>query len=115
MALPCQCIVRVYLDREILTCVDEFDQQRELLSEAFCIGLAEQCCAVACDQPGQGGARLGASRYDRFAALDARKLPAFADLLLVGGDVFVGDDLLAAPDCRFEDGLELIHIFFSFI
>ena len=24
------------------------------------IGLAEQCRAVACDQPGQGGARLGA-------------------------------------------------------
>ena len=111
VALPCQCVVRVHLDREILTCVDEFDQQRELLSEAFCIGLAEQCRAVACDQPGQGGARLGASRYDRFVTLDARKFPAFADLLLVGGDVLVGDDLFAAPDCRFENGLELIHNF----
>ena len=76
-----------------------------------CIGLAEQCRAVACDQPGQGGARLGASRYDRFVTLDARKFPAFADLLLVGGDVLVGDDLFAAPDCRFENGLELIHNF----
>ncbi len=102
----------MHLDREILPCVDELDQQRELLPEACCIGLAEQCRAVACDQPEQGGARLGASRYDRFVPLTP-KAPSFRRLLLVGGDVFVGDDLFAAQIVDLRMGWNLYIIFYS--
>ena len=109
VTLPRQPVVGVYLNREILPRVDELDQQRELLAETFEVGFAEQCGAVAGDQARQGSARFGTSGHDRFVAFDARKLPAFADLRLAGCDLFVGDDFFAAPDRRFENGLELIH------
>ena len=109
MTLPRQPVVGVYLNREILPRVDELDQQRERLAETFEVGFAEQCGAVAGDQARQGSAGFGTSGHDRFVAFDARKLPAFADLRLAGCDLFVGDDFFAAPDRRFENGLELIH------
>ena len=87
----------MYLNREILPCVDELDQQRELLAETFEVGFAEQCGAVAGDQARQGSAGFGTSCYDRFVAFDARKLPAFADLRLAGCDLFVGGTIFSPP------------------
>ena len=50
VAFPCQLVVRVHLDREILPGVDELDQQRELLAETPVVGFAQQRRAVAGDQ-----------------------------------------------------------------
>ena len=110
VAFPGQLVVRVYLDREVLPCVDELDEQRKLFAEALEVGFSQQRGAMAGDQPGQRRAGLGTFGHDRLVALDARQFPAFAYLFLVGDDPLVGDDLLAAPEHRLENGFELIHI-----
>ena len=115
VAFPGQFIVRVHLDREVLPGVDELDQQRKLLAEAFVVGFAEQCGAVAGDQLRERRSGLGTFGDDGFVVLDARKFPAFADVALVGGDPFIGGDLLAAPDQGFQNRLKFIHGRYTFM
>ena len=109
VAFPGQFVVGVNLDREVLPGVDELDEQRELLAEALEILRAQQSGSVAGDQFGQRGSGLGASGDDGFVAFHARELPALADLLLRGLDLFVRGYLVAAPDQRFQNRLKLIH------
>lgn len=47
VTLPRQTVVGVYLNREILAGVDEFDQQRKFVAETFVIALSHQFGAVA--------------------------------------------------------------------
>ena len=109
VALPGQLVVGMHLDREVLARVDELDEQREFVAEAFAVLLAQQAGAVAGDELGERQAGVGALGHHRDVALHARELPAFADAGEVGGDLLVGCDLLAAPEQRFQNGSESIH------
>ena len=40
VAFPGRLVVRVYLDREVLPCVDELDEQRKLFAEALEVGFS---------------------------------------------------------------------------
>ena len=109
VALPSQFVVRMNLDREVLPGVDEFDEQRELLAETFEVLRAQQLRPVAGDQFGQRGPGFEALGDDGFVAFHARELPALADLLLRGLDLFIRGYLVAAPEHRFENRLKLVH------
>ena len=54
MALSCQFVVRVYLDRKIFPGIYEFYQQGKFLPETGIVGFAQKLCAEASDQLGQG-------------------------------------------------------------
>jgi len=58
VALPCQCVVRVHLDREILPCVDELDQQRNSCPKRAALALPSNAAPWrAIDGPGRVVAR----------------------------------------------------------
>ena len=72
--------------------------------------------AVAGDQFRERCPGFGAFGDDGLVVLDARKLPAFADVALVGGDSLVRGDLLAAPDHGTQERFEFqrIHDIYRF-
>ena len=102
VAHPCQPIVGVYLDREVLTGVDELHQQGEFRTMTFVDGFADQLAAEAGDKLRKRPARIFALRDDRFIAFHTRQFPALADIPPFGTDALVGRDLFAAPDQGFE-------------
>ena len=116
VTLPRQTVVGVYLNREILAGVDEFDQQRKFVAETFVIALSHQFGAVAVDQLRQGNTLAGPLGDDRFVSGDARQLPALADRPHGGLDALVGGDLLAAPDHGTQERFEFqrIHDIYRF-
>ena len=114
VAFPGQLVVGVYLDREVLPGVDELDQQREFVAETLVVGLAQQCGAVTGQQIREFGTGLGTVRNDGFVAFDPREFPALTDVVLFGFDLFVGGDLLAAPDQGFQNRLKLVHVVYAF-
>ena len=50
VALPRQTVVGMYLNRQVLARIDEFDQQRKLVAEPFEIVPSDQLRAVAVNQ-----------------------------------------------------------------
>ena len=72
--------------------------------------------AVAGDQFRERCPGFGTFGDDGLVVLDARKLPAFADVALVGGDSLVRGDLLAAPDHGTQERFEFqrIHDIYRF-
>ena len=48
MSFGTEFIVGVNLDREVLACVDELDEQGEVVTELFVVLLAEEVGAIAC-------------------------------------------------------------------
>ena len=116
VTLPRQTVVGVYLNREILAGVDEFDQQRKFVAETFVIALSHQFGAVAVDQLRQGNTLAGPLGDDRFVSGDARQLPALADRPHRGLNALVGGDLLAAPDHGTQERFEFqrIHDIYRF-
>ena len=102
VARPCQLVVGVYLDREVLTGVDELHQQGEFRSMTFVDGFADQLAAEAGDKLRERPTRIFALSDNGLVARDARQLPALADIPPSGADALVGRDLFAAPDQGFE-------------
>ena len=50
MAFLCQFVIRMNLDRQIITCIDKLDQQRECGTEPFGYLFTQQLFAICTDQ-----------------------------------------------------------------
>ena len=99
----------VHLYGEVVACIDELDEQRELVAEALVVGFAHQRFLLLGDEFVETTACIGPFADDGFVALHAADFPALAYFAKVGLDVFERGNLRAAPDGVLKDGSEFVH------
>ncbi len=106
VALACQFVVGVYLNRQVLVGIDNLNQQRKRLAVSLHYLGAEQLHAEAVDEFGQGHAFVFAGVDYRFMAWHGADFPAFAYFVGACGQLFVFADFGATPDYFFQIGCE---------
>jgi hypothetical protein len=77
-------VVRVYLDGEVLTCVNELDKQGKLVAEALIVLFAYETSFLFAYQLVKTLAFVFAVGHNGLVAFDARDFPTLADSLHLG-------------------------------
>jgi hypothetical protein len=77
-------VVRMYLDAEILACINELDKQGELVAEALIVLFAYETPFLFAYQLVKTLAFVFAVGHNGLVAFDARDLPTLADSLHLG-------------------------------
>ena len=89
---------RMNLNREVLTCIDKLDEQRELIAEALVVLLTHEFLFLFGNNLIELLAGELAIGYYSFIAGHSRNLPAFAYILLLHIKMLERDNLLATPN-----------------
>ena len=97
----------MYLDGEIVACIDKLDEQGESITELLIYLFTDQLLFVACEQLAQRHTREWSVGNDRYIVVYSRYFPALTDTVLPGFYLFEFADIRAAPNNWLEDGSEL--------
>ena len=98
---------RMNLYREVLTCIDKLDEQRELIAEALVVLLTYEFLLLFSNNLVELLASELAIGYYSLIAWHARNLPALAYILLLHIKMLERDNLLATPNRRLEQRVKL--------
>ena len=79
MATACQCVVGMYLDAEVVGCVDEFDKEGQFATVLTKDGLSEDVCSVLVYDGNEVLTCQGTVLDDADAGGQGADFPAFAD------------------------------------
>lgn len=113
MAFLRQFVIGMDLDGEVLTGVDELDEQRELVSELLIDAVTDEQTFVFVDELGEVETEVyitDDAAFDSYGLMpgDRTDLPGLTDIGLGGKDALERGYLVTSPDHGAEVGLELI-------
>ena len=106
MTLLCQFIIRMHLYREVVTSINEFDQQGKIIAKTLIITFSYQRTFIFFYQLAQIFAGLSSISNNRLIAWDIRNFPTFANLRLFNIQMFERDNLFSTPNGGFQNGVK---------
>lgn len=107
MTLLCQFIIRMHLYREVVTSINEFDQQGKIIAKTLIITFSYQRTFIFFYQLAQIFAGFSSISNNRLIARDIRNFPTFANLRLFNIQMFERNNLFSTPMVDFRIGLNL--------
>lgn len=106
VAATCQFVTWVYLNAEVVSSIDEFDQEGKFASVLLTDCLSEDVCTVLVDDADKVTAGKGAVADGADAGGHGTDFPAFANGFIGGCQSFVGTQFVASPHHRVKVGLK---------
>ena len=109
MAFGGKLVIRVYLNRERILCVERLDKQREINAIAFEVLLANQVTHIDLDQLFDIIPFEHSIGDNREVATQTRQIPAFAVLAATVNTqplAFLGNERRTSPNARFQTRAE---------
>ena len=92
----------VNLYGEILTGINELDEQGELIAKALVVFLADELLFLFPYQLVEALALVRSRRHDGLVVFHAGDLPTLSHILYFSTKVFEGDNLVASPERLFQ-------------
>ena len=100
----------MHLYRKVALGINQLDEQGKVVAIAAIDIFAHQVSAIAMHQLGERQPHIRALGYHRLPSGHGRQFPTLADGFIVSRQSLEGHQLIATPQDRFKDAIELINL-----